>query len=367
MSAQPKASAAQEGIARFVASNAREALRQVRAGLGTDAIVLSTRQTPAGVVVIAAAQSALDRMTGVLPAAPAAATTAPAPVPSAMIEELRALSAQVREQLGRLAWDDAARQRPLRGMLARELAEAGFGERLARELTGRLPDDFAEPQARRWLTSALATNLKCAAPAEDPVERGGVLALVGPTGVGKTTTVAKLAARCVVRHGAASLGLVTTDGYRVGAYEQLKVYGRILGVSVQAANDAEELGRALDGLSGKRLVLVDTVGIGQRDARMGEHLSLVSRAGMQRVLVLAACAQAEALEDALLAYRGAGLSGLILSKLDEAVKIGGALDAAIRHRTRLLAVSNGQRVPEDLHAANPLYLVDRALRRPAHA
>lgn len=352
------------GIARFIGPTARDALKKARIGLGADAVILHTRRSAAGVEVLAAAQDALDRLTGVLPAVsqppvlPSTSAQAPAPV----LEELRSLSADVREQLGRLAWDEAARQRPLRGALAQWLSEAGFGERLARELTARLPDDFAEPEARRWVISALCRNLRCAAPAEDLVERGGVYALVGPTGVGKTTTVAKLAARCVVRHGAAALGLVTTDGYRIGAYDQLKIYGRILGVSVQAANDADELGRALDALSGKRLVLIDTVGIGQRDARMREHLELHADRRLARVLVLAACAQEGALEDAVLAYRGAGLAGAILTKLDEAVKLGSALGAAIRNRVPLLAVTNGQRVPEDLHAANAMYLVDRALR-----
>jgi flagellar biosynthesis protein FlhF len=251
----------------------------------------------------------------------------------------------------------------LRAALARALADAGFGAAHARGLTARLPDDFGEERARAWAARALAANLRCAAAHEDLVARGGAYALVGPTGVGKTTTVAKLAARCVVRHGAAALGLVTTDSYRIGAFDQLRIYGRILGVPVHAANDEMDLEQALGALAGKHLVLVDTVGMGQRDARMREHLALLARPRVQRVLVLSAAAQAEAIEDAILAYRDSGLAGIALTKIDEAVKLGGALDAAIRHKLALLAVANGQRVPEDLHPAHAAYLVDRALRR----
>jgi flagellar biosynthesis protein FlhF len=294
------------------------------------------------------------------PATPAPAQARPAE--AQVVAELRQLSARIAEQLGRLAWAEDARKRPLRAELGRELLAARFSGALARGLTDHLPDDFGRDQARRWLAAALARNLRCAPPGGDPVTRGGAYALVGPTGVGKTTTVAKLAARCVVRHGVASLGLVSTDGYRIGAFEQLRTYGRILGVPVHTANDEAELGHALKALAGKHLVLIDTVGIGQRDARMREHLELLARPQVSRVLVLSAAGQPEALEDAILAYRGAGLAGIALTKIDEAVKLGGALDAAIRHRLTILAVANGQRVPEDLHMANALYLVDRALR-----
>jgi len=336
------------GVQRFTAATAREALRKAREALGPDALVLASRSRGSGVELLALAPQVLEQLDR------GAGWDA--------IDELRQLSARIAGQLERLAWAEAARSRPLRVRLARELMEAGFSGALARTLTGRLPDDFGDDQARRWLAAALARNLRCAKPEEDLVARGGIFALVGPTGVGKTTTVAKIAARCVVRHGAASLGLVTTDSYRIGAFDQLRIYGRILGVPVHGANDAAELGAALRALSGKHLVLVDTVGIGQRDARMREHLELLAGPALRRVLVLSAASQAEALEDAICAYRGAGLEGIVLTKLDEAVKCGGALDAALRHRLALLAVADGQRVPEDLHFANAAVLVDRALR-----
>ncbi len=338
---------------RFAALTSREALRMAREALGPDALVLSSQKTAAGVEVLAAAPQLLERMVQ-----PAAA----APAESAVLQELRALSGRIAEQLGRLAWTEEVRLRPLRAELARALLDAGFSAALARRVADRLPDDYGAAQARGWLAEVLANNLRCATADEDMVRRGGIYALVGPTGVGKTTTVAKLAARCVVEHGVAALGLITTDGYRIGAFDQLRIYGRILGVPVHAANDPVELGNALGALEGKHLVLIDSVGIGQRDPRMGEHLSLLALPQVARVLVLSAAGQSEALEDSILAYRGAGLAGIALTKIDEAVKLGGALDAAIRHRLTLLAVANGQRVPEDLHPAKAPLLVDRALR-----
>jgi flagellar biosynthesis protein FlhF len=341
------------GARRFSAATAREALRKAREALGPDALVLASRKTGAGVELLAVPPQALDQLAR--------------PADTEVVCELRQLSARIAEQLGRLAWVEGTRGRPLRAELARELLNAGFSGALARGATEHLPDDYGAEQARRWLAAALARNLRCTPAEHDVVTRGGAYALVGPTGVGKTTTLAKLAARCVVRHGTASLGLVTTDSYRIGAFDQLRIYGRILGVPVHAAHDEAELDHALAALAGKHLVLIDTVGMGQRDARMREHLELLARPQVKRVLVLSTASQAEAIEDAMFAYRGAGLEGIALTKLDEAVKLGGALDAAIRHRLTLIAVANGQRVPEDLHLANAAYLVDRALRAAAVA
>jgi flagellar biosynthesis protein FlhF len=191
-----------------------------------------------------------------------------------------------------------------------------------------------------------------------------VFALVGPTGVGKTTTVAKLAARCVLARGAASAALLTTDGFRIGALDQLRIYGRILGVPVIAVRDEPELQMTLGDLASRHLTLIDTVGMSQRDRRLAEQAALLSGEGrpVQRVLLLCAASSGGTLEDVATRYAGAGLDGCILTKIDEAVSLGGVLDVVLRHRLRVFFVTNGQRVPEDLHLPNPLYLIDRALR-----
>jgi len=223
-------------------------------------------------------------------------------------------------------------------------------------------------RALKWVKSAIGHNLRIAGPQEDIVERGGVYALVGPTGVGKTTTVAKLAARAVLRHGAAKVALVTTDTYRIGAQDQLRIYGRILGTPVFAVRDENDLELTLADLSSRHLVLIDTVGMSQRDKRVAEQIALLcgenhgEDRSVKRLLLLGAPSQGVTLEEVARAYSGPGLIGCILTKIDEALTYGPVLDVAIRHELPLHYVTNGQRVPEDLHQANPTYLADRAFR-----
>jgi flagellar biosynthesis protein FlhF len=193
---------------------------------------------------------------------------------------------------------------------------------------------------------------------------------MGPTGVGKTTTTAKLAARCVVRYGAERVALLTTDTYRIGAHEQLRLYARILGLSVHAICDETDLRAVLGDLSGRHIVLIDTVGMSQRDRRVSEHVGMLCGAGsVNRVLLLSACGSADSLDETVRAYRGTeSLAGVVLTKIDEAVSLGGAVDVVVRHRLKLHYLTNGQRVPEDLHAPNREYLLHRALsQRPAEA
>ena len=285
-----------------------------------------------------------------------------------VMAEMAAMRALIQEQMAQLAWSDALRRSPLRARLTRDLLLAGYSAALARTITERLPDDFNAAEAQGWLASVLARNLAAIDPADELVSRGGVYALIGPTGVGKTTTTAKLAARCAVRYGAGKLALLTTDSYRVGAQDQLRIYAKILGVSVHTVSDRHDLRQALESVRGKHLVLIDTVGIGQRDSRVAEQAQLLDHPEVSRLLLLNAAAQAETLEEVVATYRrgadGAGnaLSGAIVTKLDEAARTGGVLDVAIRHRLELHYVTNGQRVPEDLGIASARYLIDRSLR-----
>jgi len=196
------------------------------------------------------------------------------------------------------------------------------------------------------------------------VEQGGVFALIGPTGVGKTTTVAKLAARCVVRHGANSLALLTTDSYRIAAHDQLRIYGRILNVPVHAVKDGDDLKSTLLQLRDKRAVLIDTVGMSQRDKMVAEQAAMLGAGNGQirRLLLLNASTNAATLDEVIRNYSGGGIHGCIITKIDESASVGAALDSAIRHKLRVHYVTNGQRVPEDVHVPNATYLTERALR-----
>ncbi len=278
--------------------------------------------------------------------------------------ELRSVRLLIEEQMGAMAFGEAGRMAPGKARVARLLTAAGFSAALIRKVTARLPENIPEPEAVAFVHEALRNNLSVAGSEAEILDQGGVFALVGPTGAGKTTTVAKLAARFVVRHGAENLALLTTDGYRIGGQEQLRIYGKILGVAVYAVKDAEDLRRTLGELRNRKLVLIDTVGLSQRDRLVAEQHQLFANCGtpVKRLLLLNATCHGDTLGDVVRAYRVDGLAGCILTKLDEAAAPGAALDVAIRQRLRVFYAADGQRVPEDLHLAESGVLVDRVLQ-----
>ncbi len=281
-----------------------------------------------------------------------------------MLSELRSMRAVLEQRLFGLAWTDLSRRDPAKVSALQTLLTAGFSGDLARRLTEPMPDAVDEQEGQRWLVSEINRNLLTAGADNDIVERGGVYAIVGPTGVGKTTTTAKLAARGVVRHGADRVALLTTDTYRIGAHEQLRIYGRILGVTTSVVRDAAELKSTLAELRGKHMVLIDTIGMSQRDKMVAEQVSALARCGgnVKRLLLLNATCNGDTLEDVVRCYEPGSIDGCILTKLDEAQSIGAAMDVIVRNRLALHFVANGQRVPEDLHVPNRQYLIHRALR-----
>lgn len=390
-------------VRKFIAATAREALHKVKEMLGPDAIILSNRAVPGGVEIMAVAPADMEmmmpapapqpkmddytvRLSSVnapsrseFQAAPALPPLSPRPapqidrmpvaparqeaeiVPAEVLEEIRSLRKIVEQHLVGVAWGESARAEPVKTELLRQLLDAGFSPSFSRDLLVDLPRELPAPRALAWAKQKADRALLTLDATNDIVDQGGVYALVGPTGVGKTTTTAKLAARCVLRHGASKVALVTTDGYRIGAYEQLRIYGRILGVSVYLVKDAQELERTLDDLRHKHMVLIDTMGMSQRDRMVEEQVAMFGN-NVKRLLVLSATGRGDTLDDVVHAYRGNGLAGCILSKVDEAASLASALDATIRNRLTLHYVSNGQRVPEDLHLPNRAYLLHRAFK-----
>lgn len=280
-----------------------------------------------------------------------------------LMGELGAIRGMIERQMAGFAWGELTRGAPVRAQVMSDLLEAGFSAQLARELTEGVPVEAPLEDARNLVRGQINRRLLTLDSEADLIERGGVYALVGPTGVGKTTTTAKLAARCVVRHGADKLALITTDGYRIGAHEQLRIYGRILGVSVLAVRDGADLRRTLQDLSGKHMILIDTIGMSQRDKMVAEQAAMLAGSGcVRRLLLLNATSRGDTLDDVVRAYEGPDLAGCILSKTDEAASLAPALDVVIRHELRAYYIANGQRVPEDLHLPNRAWLTHRALR-----
>jgi flagellar biosynthesis protein FlhF len=279
---------------------------------------------------------------------------------AAVMNELRSMKGLIEDRFSALAFMEQLHRNPRQSALSQRLLESGFSPSLVRKLVEHLPNDATDEVA--WAQGVLSRNLQ-SDEASLPIEDlGGVYAMIGATGVGKTTSTAKIAASFAARHGVANLGLITLDAYRMAAHEQLRAYGRILGVPVHTAHDRASLDDLLELLAGKKLVLIDTAGMAQRDQRTRELLDMLAHRAIQRLLVVNAASQGETIEDVMQAYNAAQCRGAVLSKIDEAVKIAPALDSLIRHKLRVVGVANGQRVPEDWHRLSSQALVQRALR-----
>ncbi|PMS22500.1 flagellar biosynthesis protein FlhF [Trinickia dabaoshanensis] len=283
-----------------------------------------------------------------------------------VMSELSAMRGMMEEQFAGLAWGERQRRSPVNGEVTKALFSAGFSAQLVRMVVENMPEVEHVDAGMDWVNQVLASNLPVLENEDALMERGGVFALMGPTGVGKTTTTAKLAARCVMRFGASKVALLTTDSYRIGGHEQLRIFGKILGVSVHAVKDAADLQLALAELRNKHIVLIDTIGMSQRDRTVSDQIAMLCGAGqpVQRLLLLNATSHGDTLNEVVQAYRSAPgqpeLAGCILTKLDEATNLGGVLDTVIRYKLPVHYVSTGQKVPENLYVATKKFLIKSA-------
>jgi flagellar biosynthesis protein FlhF len=399
-------------IKRYMAASMRAALGQVRAEQGPDAVILSSRRVDEGIEVIAAVDydealfvDATRLRAPAKPSANAAASTsatpAEAPIPTPAAAELApraqpqppaAARAALRSDSGTGSF--SAMQRELKDL--RDLLESGFAtmgwndKRLREPLKARVLEELSVLDIAPDVAMALAAHTPRRTGLDNPsliplallvkhlpvVDRlstvnGGIIAVVGPTGAGKTTTIAKLAARWSMRYGSQDLALVSTDAYRVGAREQLMTYARILGAPLHVANSGRELARVLARLKSKKLILIDTAGMGPRDVRLTEQLAALHLGAARAQVLLALPAQGEghALEGIIAAFAAASPAACVVTKVDEAASLGAVISTTLRHKLRIAYVCDGQRVPEDLHSAyqRRVWLVRAALKLKEHA
>lgn len=373
-------------VRKFLAATSHEVLRKVKEELGADAVILSNKQTPNGIEIMALASRDMTRLTGDAPreaatiiskqqpvtetkqtvATPKRAETAP-PVADHqsehIIQEIQAMRQMLEEQLATMSWSNFSQRDPEGTKVLRTLLDAGFSPLLSRHLLEKLPGNHDFEQSLKKTITLLTLNLRTAT-GDEMIEQGGVYALIGPTGVGKTTTTAKLAARAVIRHGADKVALLTTDSYRIGGHEQLRIYGKLLGVPVRSVKDIEDLQLILHELRNKHIVLIDTVGMSQRDQMLAEQIAMLNQCGteVRHLLLLNATSSNDTLDEVISAYQQHHIYGCIITKMDEAASIGIVLDAIIRRKLVLHYVTNGQKVPEDLHEANSRYLLHRVFK-----
>jgi flagellar biosynthesis protein FlhF len=391
---------------RYVSADMRAALKAIRDEQGPDAVILSTRKTPEGVEVCAAVDvelatgqgalaetaalkqleravleelehGAIETITtsrAVLPAQPMgiAAPIDRIAVPvmeetlaleaaagTSVGEELRSLRALLEQQVAALAWNDFTRREPLKARALSELAKLGVDRVLALQIVGDLPAGLSDEQMQRMPYALLARRILTAAP---PAERSGALALIGPPGSGKTTTLAKLAARYVLEQDAANLLIISTDDERLGSHEQLACLGRLLGVRVETVIGADRLAARIASLPG-RCILIDTPGVVSRDSEAAGYYRALREqcADLTMMLVLPASAQSGVVDDAV-AHFGPHVSGCCaLTRIDEAVSLGGVLSALARSQLPVAYVCEGARIPEDLRPARAHQLVARAV------
>jgi flagellar biosynthesis protein FlhF len=397
-------------IKRYMAESMRAALAQVRAEQGADAVILSSRRVAEGIEVIAAVdydealfagatqkRTAIADAEALQPAAPLIPEALPAVSPTVspmslfdqmlaseevfrlvvpsgddeqapaaaaparnasrgggyhdMQRELKELREMLRGELAQMSWNEKRPKDPLQARILEQLTAMDISPDVAMALAARTPKVPDSKDSSNLPVELLATYLRVVDKLS-PVN-GGIIALVGATGAGKTTTIGKLATRWSMQHGSQDLALVSTDGYRVGARDQLMTYSRLLGAPLHTANSGEELAQALERLKSKKLILIDTAGMGPRDVRLKEQLdALKLGAARARVyLTLPAHGEANALDEAVRSFANLTPDACILTKVDEAASLGAVLSTTLRHKLRIAYLCNGQRVPEDLHAA----------------
>ncbi len=295
-------------------------------------------------------------------AAPAPAIDAAAETQQALMAELQAMRSLMESRFNALAWLGPARQNPVHSNLMLKLLRAGYSPALARSVLESIALDNDAAGAVRRMMAALEGMLGLDPAAPTLAEEGGVHALVGATGVGKTTTAAKIAAQCVRLHGAASVGLITLDMHRAGAHEQLRAHGRAMGVVAHLAHDRAALQELLALFHGKRMVLIDTAGLAPRDPRRRDLLDLLDLPGVSRLMVLNAGAHGDTLDEMAASFKIGGARQAVLSKTDEAVKLGPALDTLIRHQLVLRGVAHGPRTSQDWKPALAAELVRDSMR-----
>lgn len=361
-------------VKKFVGANSRVVMRRIRSEMGPEAMILSNRPVEGGIEFLALMEEDIEVLAKTAPVERVAASVAddhaiPMLEPgtgdlSGVMGEIRSMRNMLETQLVDIAWGASQKLDYRKVTILRETLGVGFSPALARYLSEHYPaaKKSTASEALEWTRSILVRNLRSLNDDSELLATGGVFALVGPTGVGKTTTTAKLAARFVMKHGPGKLALITTDNYRIAGHEQLRTYGRLLGVMVHTVQDEIEMRIALEELSGKHTVLIDTVGMSQRDKRVEEQIAMLRNANTKRLLCLNATGQVGTLDEVAKAY-GEGLTGVIITKLDEAASLGNILDVIIRRKIPLFYAANGQRVPEDLILADGPKLLEMAFNQ----
>jgi flagellar biosynthesis protein FlhF len=359
-------------IKRYFATDMRQAIQMVREAQGPDAVILSNRRVDGGIEIVAAMdydEKMYQRLSGTdserskTPSRTPQIEWSQDPALTAMRDEINMLRGVLENQLNGIAWKGMKEQHPQQAKLLERLLQMGLHPSLCRSIAEKVP--YTKDMNQNWRRALTLLSTRVQVTNDDILNRGGIVALLGPAGAGKTTSVAKLAARYTLRHGPKRVALVTTDSYRIGAHQQLRTYGQILGAPVHVAKDGDELRNILQTLRDKQLVLIDTAGMSQRDMQINQQFGMLCQSGLpiRSYAVLSASSQRSTLDGVLRSFGKIQLSGAILTKMDETMVPGEALSVVVRSRLPVAYVSDGQRVPEDLHPGRSNNLVNRCVQQ----
>jgi len=279
-----------------------------------------------------------------------------------MQSELKSLKGLLVNQLSSLSWGNEVQYHPIRARLLQRLMSLGLSPKLSKDIVAEVNEERDFEHNWRIALGELAHRIPVGE--NEIIEKGGIVALVGATGVGKTTTIAKLAARYTLKHGPHRVALITTDNYRVAAHEQLRSYARIMGVPMRVTGDADSLREALDSLQDKELILIDTAGMSQRDMLLNKQFAMLQAEGLPEIktyLTLATNCQRSVLSETESKFKEMNLTGCILTKVDETTSLGGAITVAVENNLPISYFCDGQKVPEDMHLARAHIIVSRSV------
>lgn len=353
----------------FRAPNMQQALAMVHRELGPDAVILHTRELRRGLLRRWSRRRARVEVTAgvgmaVRPARPPRAETPESP-PRAqrLLDEnfqshMHRLTGMMEEVVRRSRYQDVAQLPDHFLSLYAELVEVDVPEETARQLTFALHDQWrgataaSMPQLRARLAEMVAAEFVVHGPIRPAPGVRKVVALVGPTGVGKTTTIAKLAANFRLRDRL-RVGLITVDTYRVAAVEHLRAYAEIIDLPMKVVTGSGDMRWALSELDDMDLVLIDTAGRSPREElKIRELKSLLEDSGTDEVhLVLGAAASLRSLKTTAEKFAELGVTAMLWTKLDEAAGLGSLLALSRSVRLPLSYLTTGQNVPDDIEPA----------------
>ena len=371
-------------IKRFLDKDSRGAMAKVRAEMGGDAVILSSKNVNGQVELVAAMdfdektleerlESSLDSEArkdsahnfshplDTRKSATAEVSHEQSPTLTDLQRELGNLRGMLETELAQLSWKDMAGRPSVKAALYNRLAKLGLSRAICGAITDKLP--AVGDLETHWTKALGMLARRVKVMGDSMLNEGGIVALVGSTGVGKTTTIAKLAARFVMRHGTKQVALITTDCYRIGGQEQLETFANYLGIPMIVATDGPQLKAALDQLSSRKLVLIDTAGMSQRDVRLYEQFATLKSVGynIDAYVVLSATAQQGSLHEVVEVFGKQALAGAMITKVDESSSLGAVLDVVVKNDLKLGYVSVGQKVPEDIIPARVEYLIAKAV------